>query len=103
MSNEPNIEFLVLIAARDEKEEFLTLLARAGARVINTVYGKGSAKVNSFMEALGIIPDDDKIMITCLITDKKSDTVFEILVKEFSFDKPNTGIAFTIPVEGLSY
>jgi hypothetical protein len=103
VSNEQNIEFLILIAERKKKEDFLTVLTRAGARVINTVYGKGSAKVNSVMEALGIIPDDDKIVITCLISEKNSDTVFEILVKEFNFDKPNTGIAFTVPVEGLSY
>ena len=103
MSSEHNIEFLILIAERKKKEEFLTVLSRAGARIINTIYGRGSAKVNSLMEMLGIIPDDDKVVITCLISRENSDDVFEILVKEFNFDKPNTGIAFSIPVEGLSY
>ena len=103
MNSEQSIEFLILIAERKKRDEFLTVLSRAGARIINTIYGRGSAKVNSLMEALGIIPDDDKIVITCLISGENSDDVFEILVKEFNFDKPNTGIAFSIPVEGLSY
>lgn len=103
MNDSHSIRFLVLIAERGKKDDFHTLIARGGGRVINMIYGKGSVHVSSLMEMLGIIPDVDKIVITCLISSENADEIMEILVKEYKFDKPNTGIAFTIPVEGLSY
>lgn len=103
MKNEHSIEFLMLIAERKYKEELCTMLTRAGGRIISTIYAKGSVKANSLMEVLGFVVEEHKVLITSLISDEKADDVLKTLIKEFHFDNPNTGIAFTIPVEGLSY
>ena len=103
MNGRNDIEFLVLIADRRKKSDLLAALAENGGRVINSIYAKGSVKASSFMDALGFVPEENKIMITFLIARQKSDAILDMLVKKFNFDKPNTGIAFTIPVEGLLY
>ena len=42
-------------------------------------------------------------MITGLLSRGKLDPIFRMLVDQFDFDKPDTGIAFTMPIEKLSY
>jgi len=103
MKYDTRLEFFIIIADRKKKKSLITLLTQSGARIINTLYGTGSAKVNSFADAFGFIPEENKIVITCLLSADKSDILIETLNKEFNFDKQNTGIAFTVPVEGLSY
>ncbi len=51
---------------------------------------------------LGLVPEEHKVLITCLISRGKVDKVMEMLEREFHFNRPNTGIAFTIPIEKLS-
>jgi hypothetical protein len=99
--------FLTLIAGRKQKDALLDALTEAGGRLVNIVYGKGT--VNSshlksiyLKSILGMTPDENKVIITCLLSGEKSDAVFEMLIKKFNFDQQNTGIAFTVPVEELS-
>ena len=96
------IVFLVLIAGRKQKEELLHALSEAGGRLINVVYGKGSVKAGYLKDMLGLIPEENKIVVTCLLAGDKTDGIFDMLVTKFHFDKPNTGIAFTIRVDKLS-
>ncbi len=96
------IVFLVLIAGRKQKEELLQALSEAGGRLINVVYGKGSVKAGYLKDMLGLIPEENKIVVTCLLAGDKTDGIFDMLVTKFHFDKPNTGIAFTIRVDKLS-
>lgn len=106
MSNDVScgIEFLTLIAERKHKETLLNALSNEGAKLINVVYGRGSVKKSSsLMDVLGFVPEEHKVLITCLIPCKKTDTVFDMLIRDFKFDKPNTGMAFTVPVEMLSF
>ena len=51
---------------------------------------------------LGLMPEEKKIVITSLLTSAASKTVLKLLETDFDFDKPNTGIAFTVPVETVS-
>ncbi|MGI6497360.1 MAG: hypothetical protein ACOX0U_00705 [Oscillospiraceae bacterium] len=98
------IVFFTLIAGRKQKDALVTLLLNIGAQMIDTVYGKGSAKTSpSLMEAFGFVPEENKVIITCLLPRKKADAALEVLVKKFNFDKPNTGIAFTVAVDCLSF
>jgi hypothetical protein len=106
MSSDGNspIVFLTLIAGRKRKDSLLTLLSDMGARVTNTIYGKSSVRANSsLMEVFGFVPEENKIIITCLLPREKANMVLKMLVKKFHFDKPNTGIAFTVAVECLSF
>ena len=105
MTNEtaPDILQLVLIASRKNKDQLLTALSEKGGHIIKIFYGKGSVKASFLMDSFGLVPDEQKVLIMCLVTHEEADTIFDMLVTEFHFNEPNTGIAYTIPVEKLSY
>lgn len=97
------IRFMTVIAGRKHKEALLDALFAHGGRLLNLVYGKGSVTSSYIKEMLGLVLEENKVIITCLIPGDKADDVFNMLAVKFHFDKPNTGIAFTIPVEKLSF
>jgi len=98
-----DIDFLMVISGRKQKEEILVSMSENGGRVLNIMYGKGSVKAGNLMDALGFVPEENKVVITCLLQKKKSGEMLKMLTDKFNFDKPNTGIAFTIPVDKLSF
>ena len=95
--------YMVIIAERNLKDQLLSAMSEKGCHVINVVYGKGVVKAGYLADALGLVPEEQKILITCLILNTKAEDVFEMLAADFNFNDPNTGIAFTIPVENLLY
>ncbi len=99
---EYNIDFLTLIADRKHKDEILKLLLNSGCHLIDVVYAKGTLKTGYFKDMLGLVSEEKKIMITCLISGDLSSQLLKDLVTKFNFDKPNTGIAFVVPVDKLS-
>jgi len=100
---EPKIFHMVIIAGRKQKEPLLKSLSNSGGHFINLYYGRGSVKAAFLMNAFGLVAEENKVMITCLLSRREADEVFSVLISEFHFDKPNTGIAYTLPVEKLSY
>ena len=94
--------FLMVIAGRKQKRLLLDALTEAGGRLVNIVYGRGTIDANYLKYILGLTQEESKVVIICLLPGVKADAVLEMLIKKFRFDKPNTGIAFTIPVEKLS-
>lgn len=102
MSNEA-IVLLIVVAKRKLKEKIVTALHDVSATLFNVTYAKGSVQQSNLLESLGLTVEQGKVMITCLISLKQSDEALQMLVKRFDFNKPNTGIAFTIPVESLGY
>ncbi len=96
------IESLTLIAGRKHKDALLDALSGSGGRLLRIVYGKGSTKINYIKNMLGFVPEENKVLITCLLPSDKTDAVLNMLIEKFHFDRPNTGIAFTVPVERLS-
>ena len=103
MSNESNIQFFVLIAERKRREALLQEICKFGGRVINSVYARGSVKASAFQDAFSFVPDENKVMICCLMPKENVDAAFNALTEKYHFDMPNTGIAFTVPLMGLSY
>ena len=99
----PDIKYLVLIAGRKQKDKLLKALSENGGHFFNIYYGKGSVKASFLMDAFGLVPEENKVLITCLLSSTEAEVIFNLLVKDFHFDKPNTGIAYTMPVEKLSY
>ena len=97
-----SIDFLTLIAVRNKKEEILKFMLSSGCHLVDVVYAKGSVKSEYFRDMLGLVPEEKKVMITCLIAGNLSEHLLEQLMEKFEFGKPNTGIAFTIPVDRLS-
>ncbi|MDR0503451.1 MAG: hypothetical protein LBH16_09050 [Treponema sp.] len=105
MANEsPNkLEHMAVIAGRNLKDQLLTAMNEKGCHVINVFYGKGAAKASYILDAFGLVPEENKILITCLILNTKAQAVFDMLISEFKFNEPNTGIAYLIPVDNLLY
>lgn len=96
------VDYLTLIVGRNQKEEILKLLLGSGCHLIDVVYAKGSVQYGYFKDMLGLVPEEKKVMITCLVAGDKSNLLLEQLVSQFHFDKPNTGIAFVVPVDRIS-
>jgi len=96
------VDFLTVIADRKQKEEIIKFLLDSRGHLIDVVYAKGTVKSGYFKDMLGLVPEEKKILITCLIASNLSDQLLEQFLIKFNFDKPNTGIAFAVPVEKLS-
>ena len=97
------IVMLLLIAGRKQKDALLTALSGEGAKLITTIYGKGTVQAGDLQNVLGLVPEKDKAVITSLLSQEKADIILKMLVETFGFNKPNTGVAFTVPLHKLSF
>lgn len=97
------LQYLVIIAEQKKKKKFLNLIGEHGARGIEIVYAHGSMSPRAIAAAFGFETEQGKVMITCLLKNKEARELIDILYKEYGFDKPNTGIAFSISVEGMAF
>ena len=98
-----NIVYLILVANRKQKDKLLSRISSADCKVISTIYAKGSVKAGYLVDMLGFVPEENKVVITCMLAKDKVQFLFEMLLKEFNFGEPNTGIAFTVPLLGISF
>jgi len=96
------VDFLTLIADRKYKKEILKFLFDFRCHLIDVIYVKGTVKSEYFRDMLGLVNEEKKVMITGLIAGNLSEQLLEELVTKLNFDKPNTGIAFVVPVDKLS-
>ncbi len=97
------LQNLYIIAKPKLKQKLFKLLLDNGAHSIYTIYGHGSVSENILAQAFGLSAEQKKAIISCLIKTDNAKSVIEILYNEFKFNKPNTGVAFTLPVEGLMF
>lgn len=98
-----NLQYFVIIAEQKKKNKFLSLLSEYGARGIETVYGHGSMSPSAIAAAFGFEAEQGKVLITCLIRTDNAKKLIDVLYNQYNFSKPNTGIAFSIPVEGMAF
>lgn len=105
MSDSPSIslQYFVIIAEQKKKNKFLSLLGEHGARGIEIVYGHGSMSPSAIAAAFGFEAEQGKVLITCLVKSENAKELIHILYHDYNFKKPNTGIAFGIPVEGWAF
>lgn len=97
------LQYFVIICKQKKKDKFLKLLTEYDAHSIDTVYGKGSASCGALALALGLEGDCARAVISCLIPTPRAEELTAVLLSEYGFEKPNTGIAFSVPVEGLAF
>ncbi|MBQ8178712.1 MAG: hypothetical protein IJ033_05955 [Clostridia bacterium] len=97
------LQQLIVIAPKKKKDKLLTLLNEHGAHSIEIVYAHGSANPSALAAAFGFEVELKKVFISCLVKNSDASQLIDILYEEYDFKKPNTGIAFTIPVEGLAF
>ena len=97
------LQYFVIIAEQKKKNKFLTLLNDHGARGIEIIYGHGSMSPSAIAAAFGFEAEQGKVLIPCLIKSADARKLIDILYNDYNFKKPNTGIAFGITVQGLSF
>ena len=97
------IVFLTLIAERDNREVLLNALSESGIHLVNTSFGRGFVESDYLKHTFGLDKEARKVIFTCVSTRTKVDNILERLTDEFDFNDPDTGIAFTIPIEKLAY
>ena len=97
------LQYFVIIAEQKKKDKFLSLLGDHGARGIETVYGHGSMSPSAIAAAFGFEAEQGKVLITCLVKTENAKELIDILYNDYNFKKPNTGIAFTVSVEGMAF
>lgn len=90
-----------VIASKKIKDKLINSLIESGCLLVNTVYGKGTVKSNSFLEKLGLVPEEQKVLIISILTEDKCSETFDMLKETYNFDKSNTGIAFTTPIDKM--
>ena len=103
---EKKIELLqnfIIVAKPKLKDKLSALLIENGAHSINTIYGHGSVSKNILAQAFGLDAEQKKVIMSCLIKMENAKKIIDVLYNDYNFYKPNTGIAFTIPVEGLMF
>ena len=98
-----SLQYFVIIAEQKKKKKFLSLLTDFGARGIETVYAHGSMSPSAIAAAFGFEAEQGKVMISCLLKSERAKELIDVLYKSYKFDEPNTGIAFSISVEGLAF
>ena len=105
MKNEDHDEsqFMIIIVGRKQKETLVSALSAKGIKIINVVFARGSVSTSYFRSIFNFTPEYKKTVITCIIKNSKVQEIMELLREEFQFDKPNTGIAFTISIGDLSF
>lgn len=97
------LQCVIIIAEQKKKNKFLSLLGEFGAHGIETVYGHGSMSPSAIAAAFGFEAEQGKVLISCLLKTEKTTELINVLYHDYNFNKPNTGIAFSIPVEGLAF
>lgn len=97
------LQYFVIIADQNKKKRFLALLDAYDARGIEVVYARGSMSPSAVAAAFGFESEQKKVMLSCLLKNEKAKRLLDVLYTEHQFDKPNTGIAFSVPVEGMAF
>ncbi len=100
--NSATVQYYVLICDKKKKKKFIELMASYGAVSIDTIYGRGSAKAGAFAKALGFETEEHKVVISGLIRTPNAMELTQVLKTQYGFQQENTGIAFSIPLGGLS-
>lgn len=93
---------LVVIAKRAHKKSIVKRLYELEAAMVTKTLVHGSAK-EGFLRALGLTREDSQMMLNAFIKVEKVSELFTFLNDVHHFNKPNSGFAFTIPVEKISY
>ncbi|MDR3186269.1 MAG: hypothetical protein LBU04_05630 [Christensenellaceae bacterium] len=98
-----DIDFLFVIGNRKQKSQFIAALSEYDAHICHVIYGKGSVRSNEILKSFGLVHEQNKVIIISIIKNSNTDALIDMFNNKFSFCQPNTGIAFTIPVEKMKY
>ena len=98
-----SLQYFTIITSTKSEKSIIKLLNENCAHVIEIIYGHGSATKGVLAQAFGFDTEEKKLLITCLVPTNVAKNLIDILYDEYNFNKPNTGIAFSMKVEGLLF
>lgn len=93
------LKLLCIIVDREKVDKTETAVRKAGASFCHICYGKGTAK-NDLLYVLGL-GETEKGVIFAAVSEEKREKIFALLKKDFNFDNPGAGIAFTVPLASV--
>ena len=97
------LQYFVIIGKTKLREKFTAMLIENGAHSIDTIYGRGSVGKSILAQAFGLDGENKKVIISCLLPTENAQRVIDVLYNEFHFNKANTGIAFSVPIQKLLF
>lgn len=103
MEDKDSLVLLTVIAGRKKKDVLLKALSEAGACVTNTMYARGTVEAGYMERVFGFVPEVHKVLMTSILSTRNAQKMLTILNERFDFDKPNTGVAFTVPLDWLTF
>ena len=92
--------WLLVVARRDQSEAYIDFLKKHGA---GTVFGslcRGAAREKT-LDVLGL-EAKEKVLLSTMVSQQSARTLMRRLVSEMRIDAPNSGIALTVDVNGIS-
>lgn len=94
------IKLLITIIDRGLGNQVVELLRESGVtfNMISPGYG---ATGSDIMDCLGLT-DSEKDLILSVVTEDKVKSLLDKIFYKFDLDEPGHGIAFTIPISGVS-
>lgn len=102
-TNNKNLQYFVVIIIKDLKDEILSILSEHNAHLIEIIYVHGTIRTNPLVNAFGLDCNECMVMISSLLKYENAKELTRVLYENYRFDKPNTGIAYSISVDSLSF
>ncbi|MBO5926872.1 MAG: hypothetical protein J6Q38_04895 [Clostridia bacterium] len=103
MENSKSLQYFTLICKLKNKDKFVKLLRNYTSTTVHVISGRGSVSKSVLLTAFGLECEEKKSILSCLMKYEKANELIKILNSEYGFDKSNTGIAFSVSVEGLLF
>lgn len=92
--------WLLAVAPRDRSEAYIDFLKRNGAGSVFGTLCRGAAKERT-LDMLGL-ESTEKVLLSTLVPSASAKTLMRRLLTDMRIDAPNSGIAFTVNVSGVS-
>ena len=97
------IVLLTVVIDRAQKDSLVALLLESGGQLVNSIYGNGLTKASYLKEVLGLVPERNRVVVVSLFPSQEAAPMLEKLRGKFGLEQANSGVAFTMPVERLSF
>lgn len=98
-----NIVFMTIITRRKRKSEIICDLIDHKAQLLSVVYSRDYVEEDGLQYVFGLVPDDDELMLNCIMPEELVDDIFDLLSKKYGCNSPDTGMAFTVSLDQLSF
>lgn len=103
MNSLKHIHYFTVICNTKNKNSMIELLESHGARGIEVIYGRGSAKKGVLAQAFGFDTEEKKAIVSCFVSSEKANELMNILYSDCNFKEANTGVAYSTEIEGLAF